>query len=157
MSAGDSPFLQVLLWLQESALSGWVTESPWTMFFFLTVHTITMGLLAGTGMAIGMRVLGFAPGVPLSRMSRFLPVMLASLPVAIVSGVFLVIGYPAKALTNPVFYLKLALVAAALALTRWLVLGTMRPASFDEVGAPLPARIAAVRMKNPRKKDGRKI
>ena len=34
----------------------------------------------------------------------------------LVSGLLLLIGYPAKALTNPVFYLKLALVAAGLVL-----------------------------------------
>jgi hypothetical protein len=38
--------------------------------------------------------------------------------VNVVTGVVLVIAYPTKALTNPVFYLKLALIAVALVILR---------------------------------------
>jgi len=37
-----------------------------------------------------------------------------------VSGVLLLVAYPAKALTNPIFYIKLGLIAAALVLLTWL-------------------------------------
>jgi hypothetical protein len=35
------------------------------------------------------------------------------------SGVSLLIGYPTKALTNPLFYIKLTLIAVALWTLRW--------------------------------------
>ena len=38
----------------------------------------------------------------------------------LVSGFILLLGYPAKALTNPVFYLKLSCIALALAAARAL-------------------------------------
>ena len=38
--------------------------------------------------------------------------------VNVVTGVVLVMAYPTKALTNPVFYLKLTLIAAALVILR---------------------------------------
>ena len=47
----------------------------------------------------------------------FLPVMWFGFWLNFVSGVALLIGYPTKALTNPVFYLKLALIALGV----WLV------------------------------------
>jgi hypothetical protein len=46
---------------------------------------------------------------------RFQPILWVGLANAF-SGVLLLIGYPTKALTNPVFYLKLGLIAAAMAL-----------------------------------------
>jgi uncharacterized membrane protein len=36
----------------------------------------------------------------------------------VLSGIALLIGYPTKALTNPVFYLKLAFIAAALVILK---------------------------------------
>lgn len=44
--------------------------------------------------------------------------MWVGLWVNVVTGVALVIAYPTKALTNPVFYLKLTLIAFALAILR---------------------------------------
>ena len=66
--------------------------------------------------ALDLRVLGVAPRVPLAEMRRFVPVLWLGFWVNAVSGVLLLIGYPTKALTNPVFYLKLILIATAMVL-----------------------------------------
>ena len=142
MRAADTPFLEALYLLQESALGSWITQSSWALFFFLIVHTLSMGLLAGTGLAVSLRVLGVARDAPLAMFARFLPLMAAALAAAAVSGVFLVIGYPAKALTNPVFYLKLGLIAAALLLTRRLARGVLRRPEPATSGARLFALLA---------------
>ena len=49
-------------------------------------------------------------------MRRFLPVLWAGFWLNAASGLLLLIGYPTKALTNPVFYLKLTLIAVAMVL-----------------------------------------
>ena len=49
-------------------------------------------------------------------MKRFFPVMWFGFWLNFVSGVILLITYPTKALTNPLFYFKLLLVAMAVAL-----------------------------------------
>jgi hypothetical protein len=51
--------------------------------------------------------------VPLKEMKRFIPVMWFGFWLNAISGVALLIAYPTKALTNPVFYLKLGLIAIA--------------------------------------------
>ena len=51
-------------------------------------------------------------------MKRFLPVMWFGFWLNAISGVALLIAYPTKALTNPVFYLKLVLIALAMVLQR---------------------------------------
>jgi hypothetical protein len=107
-----------LAWVESTWLSQWVVGSP-SMFAFpgiLTLHAIGMGFAVGISAAIDLRILGMAPGVPLGELRRFLPILWAGFWLNAVSGVLLLIGYPTKALTNPVFYLKLTLIGAAMVL-----------------------------------------
>ena len=107
-----------LAWLESTALSTWVREAP-TVFAFpaiLSCHTVGMGLAAGVNAAIALRILGVARDIPQADMRRFLPVMWFGFWLNFVSGVILLVGYPTKAVTNPVFYLKLVFVAIGVAL-----------------------------------------
>ena len=107
-----------LAWVESTPLSQWVVGSP-SMFAFpgiLVLHAIGMGFAVGVSAALDLRILGVAARVPLSEMRRFLPFLWAGFWLNAVSGVLLLIGYPTKALTNPVFYLKLTLIAAAMVL-----------------------------------------
>ena len=111
-----------LIWLESTAFSTWMRESP-SMFAFpaiLSCHTVGMGLVAGINAALALRILGAAPLVPLEEMKRFMPVMWFGFWLNAISGVALLIAYPTKALTNPVFYLKLALIALAMVLQRMI-------------------------------------
>jgi hypothetical protein len=110
-----------LTWLQDTVFSTWIRESDWAIFAFLIVHTLGMAFLTGTGITVALRVLGIAPRVPASLLVRFVPVMVIGLFAAVLSGLLLVIGYPAKALTNPLFYVKLAMLVAGWLLTRALL------------------------------------
>jgi hypothetical protein len=113
-------FDPLFLWLESSAFSTWMRESP-SIFAFpiiLAVHTIGLGLLAGINVAIDLRLLGFAPRIPLGEFRRLLPFMWLGLWLNVISGLALLAAYPTKALTNPVFYVKLGLIAAALVLLR---------------------------------------
>jgi hypothetical protein len=107
-----------LAWVESTTLSEWIVGSP-SMFAFpgiLVLHAIGMGFAVGVSAALDLRVLGVAPRIPLTEMRRFLPVLWAGFWLNAVSGVLLLIGYPTKALTNPVFYLKLTLIAVAMVL-----------------------------------------
>ena len=109
-----------LLWVETTAFSIWIRESP-SLFAFpgiLAAHTIGLALIAGLNAALDLRLLGVAPRIPPRTFEKFLPMMWTGLWVNIVSGIVLLIGYPTKALTNPVFGLKLAFIAAALVILR---------------------------------------
>ena len=84
--------------------------------FILILHAWGMGIIAGGNAAIDLRILGFAPRVPLSAMAKFYPVMWFGFVINAISGFLLLMGYPTKALTNPVFYLKLICIAAGMVL-----------------------------------------
>jgi hypothetical protein len=107
-----------LAWLESTSLSTWVRESPSVFAFpaILSCHTVGMGLAAGINASLALRILGVAPAVPIREMERFLPAMWFGFWLNAISGVVLLVAYPTKALTNPVFYLKLALVAVAVTL-----------------------------------------
>jgi hypothetical protein len=111
-----------LAWIETSALGIWVRESPSILAFpgILVLHAIGMAFLAGTNAALDLRILGFAPGVPLMQLEKFFPVMWFGLAVNTVSGVLLAAAYPIKAFTNPIFYLKLICIAIGLVLTVWI-------------------------------------
>ena len=107
-------------WLESSAFSVWMRESD-SLFAFpgiLAVHTIGLGLLAGLSGAFALRLLGVAKGIPPEAFRRFVPLMWIGLWMNLLTGIALLIGYPTKALTNPVFYLKLGLIAAGLVILR---------------------------------------
>ena len=104
-----------LTWLESTDFSTWMRESPsvWAFPAILSCHTIGMGLVAGINAALALRILGVAPAVPIREMKRFMPVMWFGFWLNAISGVALLIAYPTKAVTNPVFYLKLGLIALA--------------------------------------------
>jgi hypothetical protein len=107
-----------LAFIEDGTLSSWIrgSESLFAFPTIITLHTIGMGFLAGGSAAIDLRILGFAPQIPLKTMARFLPLLWLAFAVNAVSGTLLLIAYPTKALTNPVFYVKLCLIALAVGL-----------------------------------------
>ena len=109
------------IWLEHSGYSVWVRESPSLLAFplMLTLHAIGMGFLAGMHTSISLRIIGVAPGIPLHAMRSYFPLLWFGLVINVFSGISLLIAYPTKALTNPLFYVKLALIGAALYTLRW--------------------------------------
>ena len=124
----------LLLWLESSAFSIWMRESP-SIFGFpgiLAAHTIGLGLLGGLSVALDLRVLGVAPGMPANVFRRFVPMMWVGFWINLLSGLALLMAYPAKALTNPVFYLKLALIATSIILLVVILRRTVVPVAAGE-------------------------
>jgi hypothetical protein len=105
-------------WLESTAASAWIVESPslWAFPGILTAHTIGLAFLAGLTAALDLRLLGVASRIPPAAFTRLLPVMWFGLGLNVLTGLALLLAYPTKALTNPVFYLKLALIVAGLLL-----------------------------------------
>ena len=135
--------MDYLLWLEDTPFSIWIRESGPAFFGSLILHSVAMGFVVGVHVAMNLRILGMAPGIPLSLMRRFFPVFWVSLVFVSLSGVLLLIAYPAKALTNPVFYLKLSAIVIALFITRSLAKGVLQDPSYDVEPAPKKARMLA--------------
>ena len=152
------------VWLESTALSIWLVESP-SVFAFptvLAIHTIGLGLLTGLNTALDLRILGVAPQIPVVEFRRFVPIMWLGFWLNAVSGVLLLIAYPTKALTNPVFYLKLALLAVALLILaavrrRVLVEATGTATYFPQVSGDSPPPLSSAGPAQSRPADSSRI
>ena len=132
-------------WVESTALHTWIVESP-SLFAFpgiLAAHTIGLAFLAGVNGALDVRLLGFARGIPPATFVRLLPVMRAGLWLNVFSGIALLIGYPTKAFTNPVFYVKLGLIAAALIVMQ-AILQKVKEGAEGRAEAPATKTLAVV-------------
>jgi hypothetical protein len=135
-----------LVWLEATALSTGLRESVSVFAFpmILAYHTIGLGFLVGLSAALDLRLLGAAPKVPISALKSFFPVAWAGFWVNAASGLLLLIAYPTKALTNPLFYLKLLLIVAAVALLRRITATAFRSPDFDQAAIPSGIKRMAV-------------
>jgi hypothetical protein len=118
-----------LAWIESTAFSTWMREDPSILAFpaVLALHTIGLALVVGINVALDLRILGVATDIPVPEMRQYLPVLWIGLAVNAASGLALLAAYPTKALTDPVFYLKLTLIAAAL----WLLARIRRTVFHD--------------------------
>lgn len=114
--------------IEDSGFSTWLreSESPFAFYFVLLFHTFGLALLVGANAVIDLRILGVAREIPLAPLRRLFRIMWLGFGINAFTGVLLIIAYPTKALTNPVFYLKLALIAFAI----WIIT-LLRDRVFD--------------------------
>ena len=102
--------------IEESTFSTFLreSESPFVFYFALLFHTFGLALLVGANGLVDLRLLGFLRGIPLAPLKRFFRIMWIGFSINAVTGVLLIISYPTKALTNPVFYAKLTMIGFAI-------------------------------------------
>ena len=131
------------VWLEATPLSTWLRESPslWAFPFVVILPTVGLAFFVGANVAWDVRVLGFSMGIPLDALRRYFLVMWAGFWINAVSGVLLLIAYPTKALTNPLFYAKLALIGLGIALALRIRRGVQDVRADSD--APEPARTLA--------------
>jgi hypothetical protein len=128
MSLAPPLFLQTI---EETGLSTWLreSESPFAFYFILLFHTFGLALLVGANVVVDLRLLGVARGIPLAPLKRLFRIMWIGLGMNTVTGIFLVIAYPTKTLTNLDFYFKLAVIGFAV----W-VMQRLKSRVFVEAG-----------------------
>jgi hypothetical protein len=118
------------VWIEQSALSVWVRESPSLLAFpfILFLHTLGLALLAGISVALDLWLLMGATRAPRIAARGLFRVMWLGFAINALSGIVLLVAYPAKALTNWVFYTKMLLILLAL-----LALEATRREVFEDV------------------------
>ena len=131
--------------LEATELSTWIREATtvWAFPTVISCHTVGMGLVAGISAGIDLRILGFAPKVPLLETRRFVPFLWFGFWLNAISGVGLLIAYPTKAVTNPMFYLKLGFIALALVFFRKIQQRVFANPDLDEKPVPHDGRVLA--------------
>jgi hypothetical protein len=136
-------FLQTL---QQSAFSKWVSESGSLLGYptILFLHTIGLATVAGLATGLNLRLLGFAPGVPLAPLGRLFPAMWLGFAVTAASGLALLVADPVTRLSQVIFYVKLLFVALAVVNMQMLWTRVFRDAAANPNAVPPSARTLAM-------------
>ena len=110
--------MEFLKSIEQLSFSTWVREgsSFWGFATILFLHAIGMALLAGTSIAINLRLLGFAPQIPVQPLGRLYPMMWGGFWLSAATGTSLLMADASTKLINPDFYVKMVLVSIAMVL-----------------------------------------
>lgn len=117
--------------LQASAGSEALRASVWLYPLVNTLHVVGLALLFGAIAPLDLRLLGAFRRVPLAPLAATLvPVATAGLLLALVSGALMFVTRPLDYVSEPLFGLKLGLLAMAVLNALWL----RRDAEWHRVG-----------------------
>lgn len=117
-------------WLADSPVSVGIGAHAWITPAVQTVHILAIAVLMSLMLMIALRALGvLGEAQPVAAFARvYVPRMGAALVVLLLSGATLIVGEPRRSLENPVFVLKMGLLAVALLLGA----GMLLPLRIDE-------------------------
>lgn len=105
---------ELLASIEATSFATWLRLSPsiWAYPFVLTMHTVGLAMLVGANWVLDLRLLGFAPRIPLSALTPTFPIMWAGFWINTVSGVMLFTADATTKGATRLFVGKLGVVAA---------------------------------------------
>ncbi|MEM5477384.1 hypothetical protein [Pacificibacter sp. AS14] len=113
--------MEMLFWLEDSFVGLTVSSTQWGYPIVLSLHAIGMATLVGVALMLTIRVLGFAPSIPVTSMAPYWRVALGGFILNLLSGSALFCGNASELFFNWAFRIKIVLVFVGLALTWRLV------------------------------------
>jgi len=137
---------QFLTSIQQSGFARFIGESgsKWGYPFVLFMHTLGLGIVAGVGAGLALRVLGFGRGVALEALDRLFPVMWFGFLLSAVSGLALLATDPVTKLHQTVFYVKLIFVFLGVANMQMMRNRIFRGSAVSSGVMPSNARMLAM-------------
>jgi len=142
------PNMEVLRAIENSGFGIWVRESGtlWSYPTIIFLHAAGLTFVAGVNAALDLRLLGFAPRLPVAEMEGLFPVMWAGFWINALSGAALLIADAATMMVSWVFWIKMAAIALAivnLVFIRRLMFGGEARAAMDRNAVPLRVKLLA--------------
>ena len=124
-------------WLASTALSQQIQTTEWIIPATQCVHIVAVAAVVTSALMLDLRLFGvrWQNQTVAAVTQRFVPFIWWSLPVLLASGAILIIAEPARALQNPVFVLKMALLLAAILITLACQLPLRKDAKFWELSS----------------------
>jgi uncharacterized membrane protein len=106
-------------WLAATPLSHLILEAGWIIPALQVIHILSVAVVFSSAVLVNFRVFGlFERDEPLRAVvRRFLPWIWPILVILLVTGSLLIIAEPRRSLVNPTFYIKMALLLAAILMT----------------------------------------
>ncbi len=120
--------MEFLIWLENTSFSTAIRESEslWGYGGLLILHGMGMAIAVGISSMIGLRLLGFAPGVPVEPFRKFFPFIWAGFWVNALSGGAIMMSQATVMFTNWMMYIKLASIILAVIIVRLIYIQVFR-------------------------------
>jgi len=108
-----------LEWLQGLPLSMWISGSDSLLSFplILFLHSIGMGMSAGSAFIVCMRLVGIGRPLPVSSLRVFFKIFWAGFFLNIITGSLLFAAHATSTGYIPMYYAKLTLIATGMVLS----------------------------------------
>ena len=106
----------MLEWLENTGAARMVQESLWGYPIILSSHAVGMAIMAGIVLMINFRILGLAPGVPISALKTMYRFALLGLVINAVSGSLLFVANADAFYESNPFRIKIILLIVGITL-----------------------------------------
>jgi hypothetical protein len=145
MAAALAPFCN---WLASTDLSHKIQTVTWIIPTLQTIHILSIAVVFSSAILVDLRFWRiYDRDLPLKDVARrYLPMIWPVVLVLAITGALLIIGEPRRSLLNTTFYIKMALLAAALVVTAALQWPLSKDANFwdKDQGRRIAGRLAAI-------------
>jgi Family of unknown function (DUF6644) len=129
-------------WLQSLSVPTWVSESDsiWGFPTILFLHSVGMGLSAGSAFIIGLRLLGIGHPLPVSSLRVLFKIFWGGFVLNFITGSLLFAAHATTTGYVPMYYAKLALILVGVI----LLFPMRRFVDSDASDGVIPARLKAI-------------
>jgi hypothetical protein len=131
-----------LQWLETTGLARFVSESLWGYPIILTSHGVGMAIVVGIMLMIDMRLLGFAPRIPLDSFAKLFAIGWFGIALNVISGLMLFSAEAVRFAGNSMFQVKILLLVVG-ATTAWMSMKDAMVLPEGDVIAAVKARTLA--------------
>jgi hypothetical protein len=125
-------------WLEATSIATWTRTSPsiWAYPTILTLHTVGLGIVVGASAVIDLRLLGYGRRIALPTLLPLFRIIWWAFALNAASGIVLFMSEATTKGKQPVFFIKLTLIALAVVTTALMTRLMTPSASADDVAAP---------------------
>jgi hypothetical protein len=135
-----------MAWLERTGLATWTRESGsiWAYPTILMLHTAGLAMVVGANAVVALTLLGFAPRLPVPSLRPLFRIVWWAFGLNAVTGVVLFMSDATIKARQPVFYVKLTVIALALWNTALVRRAVIREPAFPEpdITRPYSRRLA---------------
>jgi hypothetical protein len=106
-------------WLEATSIATWTRTSPslWAYPTILTLHTVGLGIVVGASAVLDLRLLGYGRRIALPSLQPLFRILWWGFALNAASGILLFMSEATTKGKQPVFFIKLTLIALALVAT----------------------------------------
>ena len=128
-------------WLIATPLSAFVSNQAWVVPTVQTIHILAIAIVMASVLMVNLRVLGLvSPGQSIAALAtRFVAPAGWSIVVLAITGFLMIAGEPNRAIFRYVFWAKMALLLAAIAITTALLAGLKVNGVAGDASRSVPA------------------